>query len=243
MCGRRQREKLLGPQNYGHMEFGLVERIAAQTPPGMMVQLHNNGEPLMYSKFGEAVDLFAHCTTNTVTNGLLLFEKRREIVDKLDTLSVSIIENEIPSIKDYQYETLPDFLKFKGYKKPFVTLRFVGKVDEQPYKKLNLLHVRRTLHRPEGSVGYRKQPTIPEIGICMDFLTRLAIDRFGNVSTCVRFCPEGELIIGKIPENTLEECWNSEKRLQMKKLHLSGRRGEIEYCGNKCDYWGVPTAD
>lgn len=243
MCGRRQREKTYGPQNYGHMDFDLVKRIATGMPDGMMVQLHNNGEPLMYPKFGEAVDLFKHCTTNAVTNGLLLFEKRREIIDKLDTLSVSIIENEINSIKEYQYDMLTDFLKVKGNKRPFVTLRFVGKVDEEPYKKFGLLHVRRTLHRPEGSVGYRKAPTIPEIGICWDFMTKLSIDRFGNVSCCVRFDPEGALRIGNIQFNTLDEIWNSGKRLRMKSLHVGGKRKEVEYCGNLCDYYGVPTAD
>jgi MoaA/NifB/PqqE/SkfB family radical SAM enzyme len=243
MCGRRQREKLYGPQNYGSMELDLVKHIATEIPAGMSVQLHSNGEPTLYPSLGEAIGLFKHCLTSMVTNGLLILEKRSEIINRLDILSVSIIENEVEEIKERQYDVLSDFLKIKGDRKPFTTLRFVGKVDESPYKKFNLLHVRRTLHKPEGSVGYKKEPTIPEIGVCWDFLTRLAIDRFGNVSVCVRFDPEGKLRLGNIKDHSLDELWNCEKRINMKELHINGRRSELEFCGKKCAYYGIPTAD
>lgn len=243
MCGRREREKLYGDQNYGDIPFELLEKVSREVPAGIMVQLHNNGEPLVYPRFGDAVKLFPHCITNIVTNGLLLKEKASEIIGNLDTLSISIIENERSDIENKLYFIVRDFLFLKGSTKPYTTLRFVGKIDENKWASIKAVRVRRTLHLPKGSVGYRKTPTVPEHGICLDFLNHLAIDRFGNVSCCVRFDPDGELILGNIKDQSLDEIWNCEKRMRMKKLHVEGRRAEIPFCGHKCAFWGVPTAD
>jgi len=241
MCGRRKRERLYGDQNYGDMDFNLVEKIAGQVPPGVMIAFHNNGEGLLYPRFGEAVTLFSHCNTYIVTNGLLLYKKAFEIIDHLDILSVSIIQDEEKDIKEIQKIILKEFLQLKGGKKPNVTLRFVGDIDKEYYKEFDLMKVRRLLHAPEGSVGFKKQPTIPEHGVCQDLLNRLAIDRYGNVSTCVRFDPEGELILGNIKETLLIDLWNSEKRKWMIEMHIQGKRKEIPFCGNKCEFYGVPT--
>ena len=46
-----------------------------------MVQLHNNGEALLYPRFGEAAKLFKNQITNIVTNGKLLVEKSEDIID------------------------------------------------------------------------------------------------------------------------------------------------------------------
>ena len=73
---------------FGDMNFALVEKIASQLPPNIMVQLHNNGEGLLYPRFGDAAKLFNRQTTNIVTNGKLLVEKADEIIDNLDTLAV-----------------------------------------------------------------------------------------------------------------------------------------------------------
>ncbi|HAY22508.1 MAG TPA: hypothetical protein DCY27_10160, partial [Desulfobacterales bacterium] len=91
MCGRRKVDRDY-PElalRYGDMDFGLVKRIAAQLPANIVVQLHNNGEALMYPRFGEAVRLFRRQITNIVTNGKLLVEKAGEIIGSLDTMAVS----------------------------------------------------------------------------------------------------------------------------------------------------------
>ncbi len=239
MCGRRERDRLYGDLKYGDMDFCLVEKIAEETPEGIVVQLHNNGESLLYPHFGKAVSLFKHCVTNIVSNGKLLVEKADEIIGKLDILSISIIENDYEA--EEQFHILEEFLKIKGNKKPYTTLRFVGNSYRKCYDKFDLQIVTRTLHAPKGSVEYKRLPTIPEIGVCWDFLTRLAIDRHGNVSVCVRFDPEGELVLGNIRDNTLSELWNCNKRRWMKEMHCSGRRKEIPYCGTNCKYWGIPV--
>ncbi|KKM86916.1 hypothetical protein LCGC14_1274260, partial [marine sediment metagenome] len=56
---------------------------------------------LLYPRFGDAVQCFKHCTTSIVTNGKLLIEKADEIIDNLDILSISIIENDV-EVSGYQ---------------------------------------------------------------------------------------------------------------------------------------------
>ena len=242
MCGRRERERELGDQDYGDMDLNLVCEIARQVPPGILIMFHNNGEPLEYRGFGPAVRMFGDCVTHITTNGKLLLKKASDVIDNLDTLAVSIFEGD--DEQDDQYEILKEFLRIKGTRKPHVIARLIGDVDDVPYKEaLGLQVARRALHKPKGSVGYTKQPVVPEAGFCWDIFTRLSIDRHGNVSPCVRFDPKKQLVLGNIKEKSLAELWNCTKRKDMLKFHIEGRRAELDFCGKKCEYYGVPTSD
>lgn len=242
ICGRRKvdRDYPELAMNYGDMDFKLVQKIAKELPPNIVVQFHRDGEALLYPRFGEAVNLFTRQIKNIVTNGKLIVEKADDIIDNLDTMSISIFENDEEA--DEQHKLIKEFLKIKGNKKPYTTLRLNGNVDDARYKNLGCLIIRRVLHAKMGSFDYRKKdPTIPEIGICWDFLHHLCINREGKVSTCVRFDPKGLGIIGNLKENSLEDIWNSEKRMKWMKCHKEGRRDKMPLCAY-CHYWGVPTA-
>jgi len=91
MCGRRKIDKKYPniKMNYGDMDFQLVKAIAEQLPDGIVVQFHDNGEPLLYPRFGEAVRLFDCQIKCMDTNGKLIVEKANEIIDNLDTLTIS----------------------------------------------------------------------------------------------------------------------------------------------------------
>lgn len=241
MCGRRKVERDYPEMTleYGDMDFNLVEKIARQLPPNVVVQLHNNGEALLYPRFGDAVRLFSRQVTNVVTNGKLLIEKAEEIIGNLDTLAVSVFENDSES--DEQYEIVREFLTIKGDRKPFTILRLNGRVDHDRYRPLGLLMATRIIHSPMGSFNYRSRtPTIPEIGICLDFLHHLAINRKGKVSICVRFDPKGAGVIGDANEQPLEEIWCSSRRMEWLEYHKQGRRSEVPLC-SYCHFWGVPT--
>lgn len=242
MCGRRKLEKedISFKTVYNkEMEFSLIEKIANQVPSGIVIQLHNNGEPLMYSRFGDAAKLFKNNITNIVSNGKLLLQKKDEIIDVIDTLSISIFENDVES--DNQYNIIREFLLIKGDKKPYTTLRLIGDVNQERYKQLNTQIITRILHSPLGSFNYQKRnPTIPEIGICLDFLNHLAIDVNGNVSICVRFDPNKLGVIGNLHDQTLSEMWYGVQRSEWKKHHVNGNRKNIPLC-SKCEFWGVPT--
>jgi len=241
MCGRRKIDRDY-PEltlDYGDMDFALVKKIARQLPPDIVVQLHNNGESLLYPKFGEAVSLFSSQITNVVTNGKLLVEKAGEIIANLDTLTVSVIENDRE--EDEQYETIKRFLKIKSDRKPFTILRLNGAVNRERYAEFGLIMATRVLHSPMGSFNYQKMsPAIPEIGICLDFLHHLAINSKGKASICVRFDPKRLGIIGDVNKQSLEEIWNSPKRMEWLQRHKQGRRDRVPLCSH-CHFWGVPT--
>lgn len=242
MCGRRKvdRECPELALQYGDMDFELVRQIATQLPPNIVVQFHKDGEALLYPQFGEAVNLFKKQIKNVVTNGILIVEKAGEIIDNLDTISISVVEDD--DLAEEQLRLLKEFLRLKGNRKPSTSVRFVGNVDSAPYKELGVLIIKRVLHSEMGSFTYRKKsPTIPEIGICTDFLHHLCINREGKVSICVRFDPKELGIIGNLNEQTLGEIWNSQKRMQWLKYHKQGKRDKIPLC-SYCEYWGVPIS-
>lgn len=240
-CGRRRIEKEY-PElafSYSDMDFALLKKIAGQLPPNIVVQLHNNGEGTMYPRFGEAVKLFKRQITNIVTNGKLLVIKASEIIGNLDTMAISVIEND-PEANE-QYNIIKKFLKLKGKRKPYVIFRLNGNVDSARYEKFNCTIARRILHSSLGSFNYQKSdPTIPEIGLCLDFLNHLAINSQGKVSICVRFDPKSLGVIGDTNTQSLAEIWNGKKRKQWLKYHLQGERGKIPLC-SYCQFWGVPT--
>ena len=242
MCGRRKVDKDYPglALKYGDMDFELVKNIAAQIPENIVVQFHKDGEGLLYPRFGEAVRLFPKHIKNIVTNGKLIVEKAGEIIDNLDTMSISVFENDEEAGE--QFKLIKEFLKIKGDKKPYTSLRLIGDVDSDKYEDLGCLVIRRVLHAKMGSFNYKKKnPTIPEIGICWDFLHHLCINREGKVSICVRFDPKGLGVIGDLKKQTLDEIWNSPKRMEWLEYHKRGKRDKIPLC-SYCQFWGVPTS-
>jgi len=240
MCGRRKidREYPEIAMNYGDMDFELVKNIADQLPGGIVVQFHNNGEPLLYPRFGEAVRLFKNQIKCVDTNAKLLLEKADEIVDNLDTLTVSVIEKDPEG--DEQYGIIKKFLNIKKNRKPLVVYRCLGNVDIQRWRELEGVVARRALHDPLGSFNYTKEPTVPEIGICLEAINHMAINRFGKVSICVRFDPLGLGVIGDINKSALVDIWNSQKRKDWLEYHVKGKRNKIPLC-SQCHFWGIPT--
>lgn len=242
ICGRRKVDKEY-PEivlKYGDMDFALVEKIASQLPSNIVVQLHNNGEALLYPRFGEAARLFGRQIKSVVTNGKLIVDKADQIIDTLDTMAISVFENDEEA--DEQFALIKKFIALKGDRKPFTILRLNGNVDDARYKELGLLLARRVLHSQMGSFNYhKKDPTIPEIGICLDFLNHLCISHDGKVSICVRFDPKGLGAIGDATKELLDSVWNGRKRMEWLECHKTGRRDKIPLCAY-CHFWGVPTS-
>ncbi|GAI97110.1 unnamed protein product [marine sediment metagenome] len=156
MCGRRkiEREYPKVAIKYGDMDFELAKSIAKQLPAGIVVQLHDNGEPLLYPRFGEAFKLFTHQIRCMDTNGKLIVKKAGEIIDNMDTITISTFERDEEG--EEQYKLIVEFLKIKGNRKPNVIIRCLGDVDLDRYKKLGCIIATRVLHSPMGSFKYKK---------------------------------------------------------------------------------------
>jgi radical SAM protein with 4Fe4S-binding SPASM domain len=239
MCGRRKIDRDYPDiaLNYGDMDFALVERLASQIPPNVVVQFHNNGEPLLYPRFGDAVRLFPHCIRAVNTNAILVVEKAKEIIGNLDTLTISVVEDDPGA--DEQYDLVRSFLTQKGDAPPAMVYRCLGDVDRKRWESLPGLVVTRILHSPLGSFRYSREPTRPEIGICLDLLHHMAIDRTGQVSICVRFDPRRLGVIGDANATPLADIWNGELRREWQRLHIEGHRHDVPLCAS-CEFWGVP---
>lgn len=239
MCGRCKMERD-HPElcDWGDMEFDLVHEISKQLPSGIGVQFHFNGEPLLYPYLADALTLFQRQIRCLNTNGKLLMEKREDLLH-LDTLTISVIQDDPEGAE--QYEIAKEFVKWKGDRLPLMVYRMLGWIEPwrlKEWKSLRGIEVYRMLHDPMGSRDYVKPVTKPEIGICLDLLSHMAIDRKGRVSLCVRFDPEGLGIIGNANEDTLEEIWNGYTRQTAIEYHKAGQRNKVAICA-KCDYWGV----
>ena len=241
MCGRRKIDRDYPELSlkYGDMDLALVKAIARQLPDNIVVQLHDNGEPLLYPKFGKAVKLFKRQIRCMDTNGKLIIEKADEIIENLDTLTISAFESDLES--NEQYSLIKKFLKIKKNRRPNVIIRCLGNVNLEKYKKLNCIIATRILHSPLGSFQYkRRNPTVPEIGICLDLLNHLVIHQDGKVSICVRFDPRRLGVIGDVKIAPLYRIWNSPARKRWIEYHIKGLRKKVPLC-KTCDFWGVPT--
>jgi radical SAM protein with 4Fe4S-binding SPASM domain len=205
-----------------------------------MVQFHNNGEPLLYPDLQYAISLFSHCHTGLDTNGKALVERAFELIDVIDTLTVSFIPND-PE-RDDQLDQVERFLQLRGSKKPLVVFRILGQSDTEIVRYLAQKHgcliTHRVLHAAMGSWKYSSTPLIPEFGICTEILHKLSIDRYGDVSPCVRFDPKKINVLGDINEESLADIWQSEKRLRWVEYHKQGFRDKVPLCG-PCEYYGI----
>lgn len=230
MCGRRKidREHPEIALEYGDMDFKLAKSIAEQLPDGIVVQFHDNGEPLLYPQIKDALGLFSRQIRCMDTNGKLIVERAEEIIGNLETLTISTFENDEEA--DEQYRLIGEFLKIKGETKPNVIIRCLGNVDLDKYRRFGCLIATRILHSPLGSFKYKKNPTVPEIGICLDFLNHMVIKRDGRVSICVRFDPQGRGVIEDCKKVALVDIWNSPKRKEWLNCHIRGRRSDIPLC-------------
>jgi radical SAM protein with 4Fe4S-binding SPASM domain len=240
MCGRRKAERDYPElyKNYNQdMSLDLLDLIANHIPRDIVIQFHNNGEPLIYLNLGKALDRFPNNIKCLNTNGILLLEKANEIINKLDTLTISVIEN--GPEEDEQYEIVQKFLELKGTRKPYMIYRLLGNViNNSRWRNLPGLICTRILHNPMGSFNYTKKVTIPEIGICLDLLNHLAIDIDGNVSICVRFDPHKYGVLGNIQNESLRSLWDKKKYYIQE--HLKGNRKCNQLCAT-CDFYGCPT--
>jgi len=241
MCGRRKMERE-HPElcDWGDMPLDMVSDISFQVQDSV-VQFHNNGEPTLYPNLKTALLLFGGRGNirQFNTNGKLLMEKADEIIGNLEILTISVIQDDPEA--EAQYETVKTFIKKKGNRIPRQVYRLLGKVDESRWQGLPGIIATRTLHSPEASRDYQKPVNIPEIGVCLDLLTHLAIDRRGDVSMCVRFDPARDLVLGNIKDHPLDSFWRHPKRQAYIETHLKQGRSELPGCKD-CDYWGIASS-
>jgi len=241
MCGRRtiDRDYPGIKMNYGDMSWHTLKILQTQIPPNIVVQFHSNGEPTLYPQLKLALELFPNNFRHFDTNAKLIVKRADDIIDNLDTMTISVIEQDPEG--DEQYKIVKEFLKIRGDRKPMLVYRLLGNVEKsERWYRLPGLVATRVLHHPLGSFKYKNTPTVPEIGVCLDLLHHLTVDRFGNIFPCVRFDPKMEGKLGNVNTESLESIWNGEKRMKLIEAHIKGDRTTSPVC-RKCKFWGVPV--
>jgi len=220
-----------------HIDFNILKKLSEELPKGIVLYFHYYGEPFLYPKLKDAINLFQNQITNIVTNGKLIIKKYDEVVDNLDTLCISIFEKD-PEQKE-QFYLIKEFLERKKEKKPLTILKLIGSVNHKTYNQFNkyALITTRTLFQKRDK-NIRLSSLIPEYGICSDFLFKPLINRNGDVSICCCFDPKKLGVIGNLNNNSLEEIWNCEKRKEWIKYHMKGNRDKVPLC-KECNFWGI----
>jgi len=240
-CGH-QNEKI-NPNTKGDMEFALLVEIMEQLPKGVVVQFHRDGEPTAYPTLGGALLVFSDFITSIVTHGENLIEKADQIVGQATSLTVSAFKGD-PD-QEIQYRNVREFLRLKGERPPVVNIKIVGDTTPEMeilYGSLGVPIIRRLLHIPSGNNKYfRRSPTIPEHGICVDFLSHPSIDWRGRLYVCNRLDARDEGLLGDLNESSFDALWNSEKRMAWLDAHKRGVRAEAAPLCRTCIFYGVPS--
>jgi radical SAM protein with 4Fe4S-binding SPASM domain len=133
MCGRRKLEK-----EYPHlanfnkdMDLDLAKKIIDQLPLNTVVHYHNSGESLLYPHLKEILKYSENKVIRHFdSNCILLLDKANDIIDNLEVLTVSVIEND--PLQDKQFEIIKKFLKLKRDRKPRVVFRLLGNISKRP---------------------------------------------------------------------------------------------------------------
>ena len=227
---------------YKPMPFELLEKIAVQIPVGVVVQFHRDGEPTAYRRLKDALSLFANHITSIVTHGENLVKRADDIIGNCASLTVSMFKGDPDG--QLQTDVLKEFLFMKREQRPIVNIKVVGElpIDRDVYS-LGVPVIRRVLHNPDGNYHYaQRDPTVPEHGICLDFLSHPSVDWQGRLFVCNRLDAEDKGLLGDLKEHSLDDLWNSPKRLEWLEAHKRGRRDQASPLCKDCLFYGVPTA-
>ena len=240
-CGHQ--DSTVNPITYGDMDYGLLQFIRLQVQPGITISLHRDGEPTAYQRLRESLNLFSGFTISIVTHGLTLASRAHDIIDRCTTVTVSVFRGDRDSME--QIDSLKAFLKAKGDRAPQVQIKIVGDMSPEelaPYEALGVRIIRRLIHIPISNAKYaHRNPTIPEVGVCLDALHRPTIDSRGDVYLCNRLDPHRYGYLGSVVTDSLDTIWNGETRRQMIAAHQQGRRDLANPLCATCLHWGTPS--
>ena len=222
------------------MDLNLVHKIAGELPDNIVVLFHLDGDPLVYPYLKEALWAFRDKIRGFDTNGKLLIKRADDLLDNMEVLTISVIENDDPKEKLWQWFQIKQFEKIKGNRKPRLVIRAVGDFDSTNYLCFTPYIAKRLIHKPGARSDYGRKPPMPEFAICQDFLSHPVIHFDGDVGICPKFDPDRKGVIGNVKERSLVEIWASSPRNEWLRYHITGERSRIEFC-NGCEYWGLPV--
>lgn len=230
-CGRAK-ARAENTMHTGDIPMDLFDSIMKQYS-GTAIQFNRDGEPLLYPALGEVGRKCKNRITNIVTNGMLLWDRRKDLED-FTTITISVFEDDVK-----QFDNIKKFISHTNTPKVYV--KYLGDYENKEFDAMGITTLRRTIHEGKGDVNYSGgKPPIPEFGVCLDFLFKPSINYMGDFSICNRYDPDNKGVLGNVKTDPLTWLWNNPIRLQWLDLHKQGKRNEIPLC-NGCEFWGIPT--
>lgn len=242
MCGHQSPE-INKNLKIGEMSLELLRDIRRQVPSGVEIAWHKDGDPLAYSRVGDALKIFDGYVSTVVTHGLNLGKKFDEIIENCTTVVVSVFRGD-PD-RELQLAALWEYMEKRNGGFPRIIVKVVGDMTDaelSPYWECADDVIHRLIHVPLNNSKYaHRSPTKPESMICQDFLHVPSIAWDGAVSICNRLDVQKHGVIGNLYENTLEEIWNGPVRQRMLDAHKAGRRDLANELCKTCEFWGVAS--
>jgi len=231
-CSYCPREKIKG-----EMEFGLFQSIVEEASKygRRSFSLHLFGEPLLYSKWFDAIQFIKKKnnkhTVLLTTNGTLI-----ERGDNLDKLIKSGVDQVLWSwrteakFSELTKERLKKWGKFR--------VRFIKEVTpKEEFAKWKNWKNReeRSLHNYGGNVDllpYGVQNT-EKRWPCYHLWLAPAVSWNGDILICCAD-PHKKEVLGNFQNHTVHEVWTGSKLYEIRQSHL---RGEYKGICEKCDVW------
>jgi MoaA/NifB/PqqE/SkfB family radical SAM enzyme len=245
---------------YEDMSWVLVEKAASEIHGlGMKLKwLHEMGEPLLYSRIGDAIRLFPEASLST--NGLLLTE---EVGEKLLSAGLRRLRICVDSINPEVYPKLRtggDFDKLATLTRAFLNQALGSETQIEIQKMRSRLTIDETVDEFRRFFDLRRYPNARVIektcealdvneetdlhgkfyGCTQGFATWVVIFADGRVTHCC-YDAHGDQIIGDLKTQTLLEMLTSDRYRRMKAAFERGDLSELPRCA-ECFKHGSESA-
>jgi radical SAM protein with 4Fe4S-binding SPASM domain len=246
----------------GHMDFSLFKQIIDEAAiigvNSIFLFLH--GEPMIHPKIVDMLRYIKRCglSFHLTTNGITFSEKAisgilRAGVDNGDHISFSI-QGASPEVHDkivgrncYEkvLKNIHSLLRHREELKvngPVIeTVYYImpeNQHETQKYLKLwrgVVDHVRLSGEISQSFAQHGEEPEIPIIRTtaCSNLWQKMTILWNGEVILCCNDV-DGKIVLGNLNDQSIEEIWNSEKLLAIKRIHKKKEFERIPLC-HTCD--------
>jgi sulfatase maturation enzyme AslB (radical SAM superfamily) len=206
----------------------IVERVTyarQKMMPGVLIDLYTNGSNLTnekaeaLAKAGLGVLYVSLNAVNADARRQIMrlndFDKvkkyTRDAINIMEPLGTKVRVKTIVSKDLMQGEELEEFIK-----------EWDGRHEDGGHAFCHL----------EGNwAGSMYDVRVHQNSACSRALKEIMVLSDGRVSLCC-FDGEGQVILGDLNKQTIQEVYNSEKAFGIRKAHYDGRRGEIPICAN-----------
>ncbi len=235
-----------------NMPFSLVKKIINEASNYKIKEIHpfNYGEPFLYKKFVETLKyirkkipsckIFIYSNGAAMTNGQMEEIIKNNLLDKVNFSLDAITPKTFKIMRGLDYQTtIKKVRKFLELNKKYgnkikISVSFV--INEQNQRELMSF---RKFWRDKARIhigvddGRGGKPFINKASKkpCSWPFNRTVILTTGDVVICC-VDAKGKLIVGNVKEKTLKEIWDSPIYENIRKLHVSGKKSNIELCKN-----------